>query len=62
MARKDIMLAMPYDRKRVRKWGRDFYVQPKLDGIRCRELIQANKVTLVKNLIYFFYDKFSLTK
>ncbi len=24
MARKDIMLAMPYDRKRVRKWGRDF--------------------------------------
>ena len=49
MARKDIMLAMPYDRKRVRKWGRDFYVQPKLDGIRCRALIQANKVTLVSS-------------
>lgn len=35
--RKGIMLAYPYDEERLEKWNTPFvYVQPKLDGVRCR--------------------------
>jgi DNA ligase 1 len=36
MSRKDIMLCYPFDIKRFKKWGSRAYIQPKLDGFRCR--------------------------
>jgi DNA ligase 1 len=36
MSRKDIMLCYPFDIKRFKKWGSRAYIQPKLDGLRCR--------------------------
>lgn len=34
--RKNIMLAYPFEEKRLAKWEPPYIVQPKLDGIRCR--------------------------
>ncbi len=37
--RQGIMLAYPFERKRLEKWGFPVLVQPKLDGDRCRAII-----------------------
>lgn len=37
--RKDIMLCYPLEEKRLIKWGPPYIVQPKLDGDRCRCVI-----------------------
>lgn len=36
MPRSDIMLAYPFEEKRLEKWFPPYIVQPKLDGERCR--------------------------
>lgn len=48
MPRSGIMLAQPFEEKRLNKWGSGpFIIQPKLDGDRCRAVIDtAGKVTL----------------
>lgn len=33
--RKNIMLCLPFEEKRLLKWQAPFYAQPKLDGVRC---------------------------
>lgn len=38
MKRQGIMLAYPFEEKRLAKWGPPYLVQPKLDGVRCRAL------------------------
>lgn len=40
--RAGIQLAYPYSEKRVQKWGSIAIVQPKLDGLRCRAIIQED--------------------
>jgi len=37
--RRYAQLAIPFEHKRLYKWQPPFYVQPKLDGVRCRALI-----------------------
>jgi len=45
--RSGIMLAYPFEEKRLDKWEPPFIVQPKLDGERCRAVIDENgNVTL----------------
>lgn len=36
MSRRGIMLAYPFEEKRLLKWTPPYIVQPKLDGVRCR--------------------------
>jgi ATP-dependent DNA ligase len=49
MARKNIMLCYPFEEKRLNKWGYPVIIQPKLDGIRCRALLQADRVDLLSS-------------
>jgi ATP-dependent DNA ligase len=37
--RKGIMLCYPFEEKRLASWGDLYLVQPKLDGVRCRAII-----------------------
>jgi len=41
MTRKNIMLCYPYEDKRFNHWGGGAIIQPKLDGIRCRAVIDG---------------------
>jgi ATP-dependent DNA ligase len=43
--RQGIMLAYPFDEKRLAKWG-TYHLQPKLNGVRFRAIIEDNKATL----------------
>lgn len=47
--RKNIMLAYPYEEKRLDKWAKPYIVQPKLDGERCRAEIKDGKVNLLSS-------------
>lgn len=40
MARSGIMLACPFEEKRLLKWKPPYIVQPKLDGVRCRAVMK----------------------
>jgi ATP-dependent DNA ligase len=44
--RKNSQLAIPFESKRLYKWGAPYYVQPKLDGIRCRVIIDPEDLKL----------------
>ncbi len=53
--RKGVMLAYPFEEKRLAKWSPPYIVQPKLDGERCRALITESGVILLsseENVIY----------
>lgn len=39
MSRKGIMLCYPFEEKRLAKWQPPYIIQPKLDGDRCRAII-----------------------
>lgn len=39
--RKGIMLCYPFEEKRLQKWDPPYIVQPKLDGERCRAIINS---------------------
>ena len=48
--RHGIMLAKPFEEKRFLKWGTAILAQPKLDGMRCRALIdEQGKVCLLSS-------------
>lgn len=50
MARKGIQLCYPFDEKRLAKWSPPFILQPKLDGERCRAIVDTHgKVTLLSS-------------
>lgn len=49
MSRSGIMLAYPFEEKRLLKWRPPFLVQPKLDGDRCRALPEPNCVRLLSS-------------
>jgi len=50
MRRKGIMLCYPFEEKRLYRWHVPaVYVQPKLDGIRCRAIISKNGVELLSS-------------
>jgi ATP-dependent DNA ligase len=44
--RSGIMLAYPFEEKRLAKWAPPYLVQPKLDGERCRVVLRNGSVTL----------------
>jgi ATP-dependent DNA ligase len=44
--RSGIMLAYPFEEKRLAKWAPPYLVQPKLDGERCRAVLRNGSVTL----------------
>ena len=43
--RSGIMLCYPFEEKRLAKWKPPWFVQPKLDGERCRALLTASQGT-----------------
>jgi ATP-dependent DNA ligase len=48
--RNGIMLAYPFEEKRLNKWPTPYIVQPKLDGDRCRVIFDADgRVTLLSS-------------
>lgn len=48
--RSGIMLCYPFEEQRLKKWGTPYIVQPKLDGDRCRALIDnEGNVTLLSS-------------
>jgi ATP-dependent DNA ligase len=50
MSRKGIMLCYPFEEKRLSKWQTPYFIQPKLDGERCRAVFGDNKkVTLLSS-------------
>lgn len=50
MSRSGIMLCSPFEEKRLKKWRAPYYIQPKLDGIRCRAIIDSRgKVRLLSS-------------
>ena len=42
MSRSGIMLAYPFEEKRLSKWTAPYIIQPKLDGDRCRAIIDSD--------------------
>ena len=49
MARSGIMLCYPFEEKRFIKWGSHAFIQPKLDGERCRALRTEQGVDLISS-------------
>lgn len=49
MSRSGIMLCYPYEEKRLNKWKGTPYIQPKLDGERCRAILSSEGVTLLSS-------------
>lgn len=49
MARKGIMLAYPFEEKRFKKWGNKAIIQPKLNGERCRAVIDKYGSVLLRS-------------
>lgn len=50
MARSGIMLCYPFDEKRLKKWNVPYVLaQPKLDGERCRAIVENNEVLLLSS-------------
>lgn len=47
--RKGIQLCYPFDEKRLNKWVPPYIVQPKLDGERCRAIIDHGSVLLLSS-------------
>ena len=48
--RQGIMLCYPFEVKRLEKWGNPtVFIQPKLDGERCRAIIKNRQVTLLSS-------------
>ncbi len=47
--RSGVMLAYPFEQKRLDKWNTPYLVQPKLDGIRCRALKTDNGYLLLSS-------------
>lgn len=48
--RQGIMLCYPYEEKRFNKWGKRAFLQPKLDGDRCRAIFdEKGNVTLLSS-------------
>lgn len=47
--RSGIMLCYPFEEKRLATWVAPYIIQPKLDGVRCRALIQNNQCILVSS-------------
>jgi len=47
--RNGIMLAYPFEEKRLNKWNPPYIVQPKLDGERCRALFTPSGVILLSS-------------
>ncbi len=47
--RKRIMLAYPFEEKRLAKWSPPYLVQPKLDGARCRAVWTPNGYILLSS-------------
>ena len=48
-SRSGIMLCYPFEEKRFIKWGSKALIQPKLDGERCRAVIEDGKCTLLSS-------------
>lgn len=50
MSRTGIMLCVPFEEKRLSKWTPPYIIQPKLDGVRCRAMIDnAGGVSLLSS-------------
>jgi len=49
MAREGIMLCYPFEQKRFEKWGSHAFIQPKLDGERCRALKTEHGIDLISS-------------
>lgn len=47
--RKNIQLCYPFDEERLKKWGYPVFVQPKLDGERCRVVNNGNSWLLLSS-------------
>jgi ATP-dependent DNA ligase len=47
--RSGIMLAYPFEEKRLITWKAPYIIQPKLDGLRCRAIITPEEVTLLSS-------------
>ncbi|MCD6262333.1 MAG: hypothetical protein J7J52_04855 [Deltaproteobacteria bacterium] len=49
MARSGIMLAKPFDHKRLESWPQPYVIQPKLNGIRCRAIVNGSHISLMSS-------------
>ena len=50
MSRSGVMLCYPYDDGRLARWGNKCFIQPKLDGDRCRAIFdEQGSVTLLSS-------------
>lgn len=47
--RQGIMLCYPFEEKRLNKWEPPYIIQPKLDGVRCRMLVQPERCLLLSS-------------
>ena len=47
--RTGVMLAYPFEEKRLAKWEPPYFVQPKLDGERCRIIVQNGVVLMLSS-------------
>lgn len=47
--RTGIMLCYPFEEKRLATWTSPYLIQPKLDGVRCRAVINDDQVLLVSS-------------
>ena len=47
--RSGVMLAYPYEEKRLLKWEPPYIIQPKLDGERGRLIVEANRAILLSS-------------